>query len=120
VPIFLVALLAVRGLPAILYRRFVGVRLTVVAGLLQATSLPFIVAASMIGVEIGVIDAATSAALVGAGLLSVLVFPLIAATLLGRRAGDAAAPFAPAGPTGSGGLPVRGAPGQPPGGTIET
>jgi Kef-type K+ transport system membrane component KefB len=101
VPIFLVALLAVRGLPAILYRRFVGVRLTVVAGLLQATSLPFIVAASMIGVEIGVIDHAASAALVGAGLLSVLVFPLLAATLLGRRTGDAAVPFAPAGPSAS-------------------
>jgi hypothetical protein len=62
----------------------VGNRRTVVAGLLQATSLPFIVAASMIGVELGVISPATSAALVGAGLLSVLLFPLIAATILGR------------------------------------
>jgi hypothetical protein len=57
-----------------------------VAGLLQATSLPFIVAASMIGVELGVISQATSAALIGAGLLSVLIFPLVAATILGRGA----------------------------------
>jgi Kef-type K+ transport system membrane component KefB len=84
VPLFLLALLVVRGLPAFLYRGLVGNRRTAVAGLLQATSLPFIVAASMIGVELGVISPATSAALVGAGLLSVLLFPLIAATILGR------------------------------------
>jgi Kef-type K+ transport system membrane component KefB len=86
VPIFLVALLAVRGLPALVYRRLIGPRRTLVAGLLQATSLPFIVAASMIGVELGVISQATSAALIGAGLLSVLIFPLVAATILGRGA----------------------------------
>ena len=84
VPIFLVALLAVRGLPALVYRRLIGPRRTVVAGLLQATSLPFIVAGSMIGVDLGVISEATSAALIGAGLLSVLIFPLLAATILAR------------------------------------
>jgi Kef-type K+ transport system membrane component KefB len=84
VPIFLLALLAVRGLPALVYRRLIGPRRTVVAGLLQATSLPFIVAASMIGVDLGVISEATSAALIGAGLLSVLIFPLLAATILAR------------------------------------
>ena len=73
-----------RAAPAVLYRSLVGNRRTVVAGLLQATSLPFIVAASMIGVELGVISPATSAAVIGAGLLSVLLFPLIAATILGR------------------------------------
>ena len=52
-PLFLAALLLVRGLPALLYRGFVGDRRAVAAGLLQATSLPFIVAASMIGVELG-------------------------------------------------------------------
>lgn len=86
VPLFLVALLAVRGLPAVLYRGLIGTRRTLVAGLLQATSLPFIVAASMIGVDLGVIGAATSAALIGAGLLSVVIFPLAAATLLGGGA----------------------------------
>ena len=84
VPIFLLALLAVRGLPALVYRRLIGPRRTLVAGLLQATSLPFIVAASMIGVDLGVISEATSAALIGAGLLSVLIFPLLAATILAR------------------------------------
>ena len=86
VPLFLVALLLVRGLPAVLYRGLIGTRRTIVAGLLQATSLPFIVAASMIGVDLGVIGAATSAALIGAGLLSVVIFPLVAATVLGSGA----------------------------------
>ena len=85
-PLFLAALLVVRGLPALLYRGLIGGRRTVAAGLLQATSLPFIVAASMIGVELGVIGEATSAALIGAGLLSVVVFPLLAAIVIGGGA----------------------------------
>ena len=51
------------------------------AGLLQATSLPFIVAATEIGRELGALDAATGAAFVVAGLLSVVLFPLFALTL---------------------------------------
>jgi Kef-type K+ transport system membrane component KefB len=90
VPLFLAALLVVRALPALVYRSTLGNRQTVVAGLLQATSLPFIVAASMIGLELGLLDAATSAGLIAAGLLSVLIFPLAALTIL-RRAEPAAA-----------------------------
>ncbi len=82
VPVFLIALLLVRGLPALLYRPAIGTRRTVVAGLLQATSLPFIVAASMIGMQLGLLDRATGAALIAAGLLSVLLFPLAALTIL--------------------------------------
>jgi Kef-type K+ transport system membrane component KefB len=82
VPVFLAALLLVRGLPALLYRRLLDARRTAVAGILQATSLPFIVAASAIGLELGLIDAAESAALIGAGLLSVLVFPAVGLALL--------------------------------------
>jgi Kef-type K+ transport system membrane component KefB len=82
VPVFLAALLVVRGLPALLYRRVLDARRTAVAGILQATSLPFIVAASAIGLELGLIDAAESAALIGAGLLSVLVFPVAGLALL--------------------------------------
>src|SRR5919201_745115 len=85
VPIFLAALLAVRGLPAILYRRALDGRHTAIAGVMQATSLPFIVAATAIGMQLGLIDAAASAALVGAGLLSVLLFPVAALTTLRRN-----------------------------------
>jgi Kef-type K+ transport system membrane component KefB len=84
VPVFLVALLLVRGVPALLYRPLVGSRRAVVAGLLQATSLSFIVAASQIGMELGLITKATGAALIAAGLLSVLIFPLLALTILRR------------------------------------
>jgi Kef-type K+ transport system membrane component KefB len=91
VPIFLAALLAVRGLPALLYRRLLGDRKAAIAGLLQATSLPFIVAATAIGVDLGVLDAATSAALIAAGLLSVAIFPAAGLALLSPRAGTQAA-----------------------------
>ncbi len=84
VPMFLAALLAARGLPALVYRRTIGPQRTLVAGLLQATSLPFIVAATGIGIELDLIDAAESAALIGAGLLSVLLFPLAGVVLLRR------------------------------------
>ncbi|HYH87618.1 MAG TPA: cation:proton antiporter [Solirubrobacteraceae bacterium] len=84
VPIFLLALLAARGLPAIAYRRVLDGRRTAIAGLMQATSLPFIVAATAIGRELELIDAAASAALIGAGLLSVVLFPLGGLLLLRR------------------------------------
>ena len=84
VPIFLAALVAVRGLPALAYRSVLDGRRTAIAGLLQATSLPFIVAATAIGLELGLLDPATSAALIGAGLLSVLLFPLCGLVLLRR------------------------------------
>jgi Kef-type K+ transport system membrane component KefB len=84
VPVFLAALVLVRGLPAALYRRRLGTRKAAIAGLMQATSLPFIVAATAIGMEHGLIDAAGSAALIGAGLLSVLCFPLAGLVLLRR------------------------------------
>jgi len=84
VPLFLAAILVVRGLPALVYRTTLGRLETGVAGLLQATTLPFIVAAVMIGIELGALDEATGAALIAAGLLSVLIFPLLALTLLRR------------------------------------
>jgi len=84
VPVFLAALLLVRGLPALLYRPLIPKRRTPVGVLMQATSLPFIVAATSIGVELGVISAANAAALIAAGLLSVLIFPAAALTLLKR------------------------------------
>ena len=85
VPVFLAALLIARGVPAILYRSTVGTRKTVVAGLLQATSLPFIVAATQIGMQLGKLSEANGAALIGAGILSVVLFPLLALGVLHGR-----------------------------------
>jgi Kef-type K+ transport system membrane component KefB len=84
VPVFLLALLVARGVPALLGLRATARRNTIAIGLLQATSLPFIVTATQIGLALGQITAVTGAALVCAGLLSVLIFPLLAVGLLGR------------------------------------
>jgi Kef-type K+ transport system membrane component KefB len=84
VPIFLAALVVVRGLPALVYRPLLDGRRTAIAGLMQATSLPFIVASVAIGQNLGLIDAAEGAALIGAGLLSVLLFPATGLALLRR------------------------------------
>ncbi len=99
VPLFLLALVLARGLPALLYRGTLGTRKTIIAGLLQATSLPFIVAATAIGQELGLITVASSAALIAAGLLSVVIFPLLGLSLL--RAGAGADARLPSGVGGS-------------------
>ena len=88
VPLFLLALLAARGVPALLSARRLGGRSTAAMALLQATSLPFIVTATQIGVAIGLMTPVTAAALVCAGLLSVLVFPALALVLLKPSASD--------------------------------
>jgi Kef-type K+ transport system membrane component KefB len=85
IPAFVCALLVARGLPALLYRGELDRRRVIAAGLLQATSLPFIVAATAIGEDLGLIDAATSAGFIAAGLVSVLAFPLVALALLEPR-----------------------------------
>jgi Kef-type K+ transport system membrane component KefB len=78
VPVFLLALLLVRGLPALLYLPDLGRHAAIAAGLLQATSLPFLVTAATIGMQVGTISSVTGAALICAGLLSVVIFPAVA------------------------------------------
>jgi Kef-type K+ transport system membrane component KefB len=102
VPVFLLALLLSRGLPAALYRPMVGERGSLAAALLQATSLPFIVAATGIGMELGILSPAIGAAMVVAGLLSVVLFPFGALTLL-RDIGKPAAVHQRDGPDDAGG-----------------
>ena len=82
VPVFLVALLVVRGLPALLYRPLLPQRRQVlVAGLLQATTLSLPVVGGSIGVHLGLIRPANYVALVTAALLSVISFPIVASLL---------------------------------------
>jgi len=82
VPVLALALLVVRGVPAlVLWRSFDG-RSVAAAGLLQATSLPFLVTASQIAVTTGTMSSATAAALVCAGLVSVVAYPAVAIGLL--------------------------------------
>jgi hypothetical protein len=74
VPIFLAALLIARGLPALVYRRLATRTQTLAAALLQATTLSFLVVAGRIGVDLGLLRPVVYAALVTAGLLSVVFF----------------------------------------------
>jgi Kef-type K+ transport system membrane component KefB len=77
--VFFVLFLVVRGGPALLvYRKSLPARQRVEMMLLTATALPMLVALAEIGVDSGVMLPENAAALVGAGVLSVAVFPLIA------------------------------------------
>jgi Kef-type K+ transport system membrane component KefB len=84
VPLFLGILLLVRGVPALLYRRLATGREAAAVALLQATSVGFLVVASQIGQEMNLISAEDTAAVVAAGVLSVVFFPLAALTFLGN------------------------------------
>ena len=85
VPLLLLAIYLVRGIPAIVYVRLLGRSRSVIAGILQATSLPFIVAATQIGLQLGVVTRATAAGLIAAGLLSVIISPALGLSLLRRE-----------------------------------
>jgi Kef-type K+ transport system membrane component KefB len=92
VPIFLGALLLIRGLPALLYRPLAERPQQLVAGgLLQATSLSFLIVAGQLGVDLELISAVNYTALVAAGLLSVIAFPLVALSFLRKRPEERAA-----------------------------
>jgi Kef-type K+ transport system membrane component KefB len=84
VPLFLAGIFVARALPALLYRPLTTTRRVQAAALLQATSLTFPVIAARLGVELKIFDSPTAAALVAAGLISVLLFPPVALTLLSR------------------------------------
>ena len=81
VPVFLLALLVVRGLPALLSARDLARRERLALGFYAATSLPIIVAVTAIATSDGRMATDTAAALVAAGMLSVLIFPAVARTL---------------------------------------
>src|SRR5919206_139523 len=108
VPVFLAALLVVRGLPALVYRRVLDGSHTAIAGIMQATSLPFIVAATAIGMELGLIDDAIGGAvthpslpaseavaveLAMTGALLVLILAFVSDERLARRTPVAIVPL---------------------------
>jgi Kef-type K+ transport system membrane component KefB len=84
VPALVVLFAVARGVPAVLYRGLGDARHVATAGLLQATSLSVPVVAARIGTQLHTIDADTSAAIVAAGLLTVVVFPALALLILSR------------------------------------
>jgi Kef-type K+ transport system membrane component KefB len=92
-PVGLVVLLLVRGIPSTLAAPLGSTRRDRWAlGLLGATGLPIIVAVTGIGVDEGVLDSRDAALLVGTGMLSVLLFPLLGMALRRRTVVPAHAP----------------------------
>lgn len=88
--VFLALILAVRGLPVLLtFRSRLPGRDPIRLGLLSATALPLIVAITEVGLATGEMLPENAAALVGAGLLSVLIFPMLARALERRPGSDA-------------------------------
>jgi Kef-type K+ transport system membrane component KefB len=81
VPLLVVSILLVRGTPALLYRRRLGTRPAIAVGFLQSATLTFPVVVAEIGLSLHLLGQATAAALIGAALLSVLIFPAIALAL---------------------------------------
>jgi Kef-type K+ transport system membrane component KefB len=85
VPFFLGLFLVVRGTPALLlHRRDLARYQLVPLALFSATGLPLIVVITTIGVQEGRMRPVNAAALVAAGMLSVLLYPMIARMCLRR------------------------------------
>ena len=82
--LFLALLVVVRGASALLWLRQLPTRETVGLALFGATGLPLIVAIVGIGADRGAITSQVGASLIGAGMLSVLVFPLVAIRIVGE------------------------------------
>jgi len=85
VPLFLALFLVVRGIPALLFRRSLGNRVTGALALLSATSLSFVIVATDIGVRIGKLRDINATAIVGAAVVAMVIFPMGAQSLLSRR-----------------------------------
>ena len=86
--LFLSLLLVVRGVPSLVWLRELGARDTLSLAVFSATGLPLIVAVVGIGADRGAISADVGASLIGAGMISVLVFPLLASRLADSRAAE--------------------------------
>jgi Kef-type K+ transport system membrane component KefB len=77
-PLFLALFLVVRGLPALVfYRGALVARERTALAFFSATALPLVVAITTIAVDEGHMRSATAAALVGAAMLSTLIYPLV-------------------------------------------
>jgi Kef-type K+ transport system membrane component KefB len=88
VPIFLISFLIVRGLPAMLiYRKILSKSELKPLALFSATQLPLVIVITDLAVESGVMIPNNATNLVGAAIISVILFPIIALHLLERAKG---------------------------------
>lgn len=84
IPALVLAMLVVRGVPILFFRRAFDRPRLLAGGLLSAVNLSFMVIVAAVGQQEGVIDAPTGAAMVLAGVVTVVVFPPLAVTALPR------------------------------------
>jgi Kef-type K+ transport system membrane component KefB len=84
VPLFLGLFLLSRGVPVWLCRRDLPRGDWLPLALMSATALPLVVAVAEIGIETNRMKPETAAALVGAGMVSMFLFPALALTLRSR------------------------------------
>ncbi len=84
VPMFLALFLLVRGLPTLLYRSELDRRGMTALAFLQSAQLPLVVVITGLGVADRMMRPDNAAAMVGAGLLSVVVFPILGLSLHAR------------------------------------
>jgi Kef-type K+ transport system membrane component KefB len=90
--LFFLLFLVVRGAPALLlYRDVLDARARTALALMCSTQLPLVLAITTLAVETGHMRASTAAALVGAAVLSTLVFPVLGLRLRGALAAAEAA-----------------------------
>jgi Kef-type K+ transport system membrane component KefB len=81
-PLFLALFLVVRGIPALLlYRRVFEARDRLALAFFCATELPLVVAITTVAIDEAHMHTDTAAGLVGAAILSTLIYPLIALRL---------------------------------------
>jgi Kef-type K+ transport system membrane component KefB len=102
-PLFLALFLIVRGLPSLLNRREVPPGTLGPLALMSASALPLVVAITEVGVRTGELESSTAASMVGAAMLSVLIFPAVALTLLRRALAKEGPSLATAGGPGDAG-----------------
>ena len=77
-PLFAILFLVVRGLPAMtLYRKILDGRDRLALGVFCSTELPLVVAITTLALKLGHMRSSTASALVGAAIISTLVYPLI-------------------------------------------
>jgi Kef-type K+ transport system membrane component KefB len=94
IPVFLVLFLLIRGIPTLVLHRCDQLARAGrnALALFASTQLPMVVVITNIGIQTGAIKTSTAAALVTSGMLSVLIFPLIALRLAGSPGPSAAVP----------------------------
>jgi Kef-type K+ transport system membrane component KefB len=96
IPVFLVLMLLVRGLPTLLcFRYALRNRQRAALAFFSATGLPLIVVVTAIALADGLVTTQTAAALVTAGMLSVLIFPVLGLRVLGSTAPAEPPPYSP-------------------------